>query len=404
MTNRYRVSGLAFCALLLAAASAMAQQPITYQGQLKQSGTPFTGTPDLEFRLYDSISGGSQIGSAIVRDEWPVEDGLFQVELDFGAGAFGPDPRWLEIIVDGSVLSPRQRVQAAPMAMFALDGNEGPPGPQGPEGPTGPTGPQGPVGPPGPQGPAGPEGPEGPAGDSHWQIIENVPFAGDVTYYDGGWVGLGVADPQVWLDVIGRIRSRALAHSDPRPRTVRVDQDGDLITGAQLRNFGIAPAAFNVAGAGDDALQKREAFSPGSDGIGYAAVHLPDGAVVTELRAWLLNDVDPDLFDTTKDVEITLQRCAYGEPVPPPPPIFGGSDETNCEIMASIFDNTASANIQIRFDATIDFAVVDNALYTYSIRFACPTISPPPISRFTFTCDSAAERVHGVRIRYTEPP
>ena len=153
MTNRYRVSGLAFCAMLLAAASAMAQQPITYQGQLKQSGTP-----DLEFRLYDSISGGSQIGSAIVRDEWPVEDGLFQVELDFGAGAFGADPRWLEIVVDGTALSPRQAVSPTPVALFALDSAGG-----------------------------------GTA--SVWSVN------GSATYYDGGNVGVGYTDPPAPLTV-----------------------------------------------------------------------------------------------------------------------------------------------------------------------------------------------------------
>ena len=117
MTNRYCVFGLAVCLLLLAAASAMAQPPITYQGQLKRSGTPYTGMADLQFRLYDRLSGGSQVGPTLVRNDWPVEDGLFQVKLDFGAAdAFGPDPRWLEISVDGVVLDPRQRVTAVPVA------------------------------------------------------------------------------------------------------------------------------------------------------------------------------------------------------------------------------------------------------------------------------------------------
>ena len=36
----------------------------TYQGQLRLSGEPFTGMADLEFRLYDQLSDGTQIGGA----------------------------------------------------------------------------------------------------------------------------------------------------------------------------------------------------------------------------------------------------------------------------------------------------------------------------------------------------
>jgi hypothetical protein len=133
-------------ALLLAAVDASASSPITYQGHLQQSGTRYTGNADLEFRLFDQLTGGSQFGPTISLTDWPVIGGLFQAELDFGSGVFGSDPRYLEVSVDGSPLSPRQLIQPAPVAHFALDGNPGPEGPQGPEGPIGPIGPQGPSG------------------------------------------------------------------------------------------------------------------------------------------------------------------------------------------------------------------------------------------------------------------
>lgn len=140
------------------------QNAITYQGQLQQAGEPFTGMANLEFSLHDSLVGGSQVAGPITRTGVPVEDGLFQTELDFGPGAFGADIRFLEIRVDGTTLSPRQRVQASPMALFALGGNEGPAGPQGDTGPAGPQGPQGVQGPQGNTGPKGDDGPQGPAG------------------------------------------------------------------------------------------------------------------------------------------------------------------------------------------------------------------------------------------------
>ncbi len=125
--------------LLFVSFGAMAQDTtISYQGQLKQSGTPFTGQADLRFELYDGLVGGAQIGSTQTRLSVPVEDGIFQVELEFGVAAFGEDVRYLELAVDGTVLSPRQPMRPAPLALFALDGNEGPAGPPGPPGPAGP--------------------------------------------------------------------------------------------------------------------------------------------------------------------------------------------------------------------------------------------------------------------------
>lgn len=142
----------------------LAAGPISYQGQLELQGQPFSGTADLEFRLFGAASGGAPIGLPQILDAVSVQDGLFQVELDFGEGAFADSPRFLEITVNGTALSPRQAVLATPLALFALSGNPGPAGPAGPQGEAGPPGPQGETGPQGPQGEAGPQGPQGEAG------------------------------------------------------------------------------------------------------------------------------------------------------------------------------------------------------------------------------------------------
>ncbi len=155
------VRNLFVAALLSLAFMSAAAQPVSYQGQLRSAGNAYTGLADLEFRLYDQLAAGSAVGETVLRPATPVEDGLFQVELDFGAGAFDSGARWLEIRVDGTSLSPRQPVTAAPIATFALNGNEGPAGPAGPAGGQGPQGPQGSQGPQGPQGMQGPAGPEG---------------------------------------------------------------------------------------------------------------------------------------------------------------------------------------------------------------------------------------------------
>ncbi|MFO7775475.1 MAG: tail fiber domain-containing protein [Candidatus Hydrogenedentota bacterium] len=150
---------------------------ITYQGRLMEAGDPAEGPVDVEFRLFESAEGSEQVGPPLVVDDLVLSDGLFTVDLDFGEDAFDGGERWLEITVNGARLEPRQPLQPAPYAHFALAGNAGPegpqgePGPQGPQGEPGPEGPAGPQGEPGPEGPAGlqgeagPEGPQGPQGE-----------------------------------------------------------------------------------------------------------------------------------------------------------------------------------------------------------------------------------------------
>ncbi len=98
----------------------------TYQGQLKQGGNPVNGVCDFQFSLWDAASGGAQIGSTQTAANVSVSNGLFTVQLDFGAGAFNGDARWLAIAVrcpagSGSytTLSPRQELTATPYALYA---------------------------------------------------------------------------------------------------------------------------------------------------------------------------------------------------------------------------------------------------------------------------------------------
>lgn len=106
--------------LLLCTAGATAQiTRFTYQGQLKDGGAAFTGNADLDFTLWDSAEGGAQIGGQVSLPGSAVAAGLFTAALDFGAGAFDGAGRWLEITVNGTVLTPRQEATPAPYAMFA---------------------------------------------------------------------------------------------------------------------------------------------------------------------------------------------------------------------------------------------------------------------------------------------
>jgi hypothetical protein len=124
MIMRRRICVLAVCAGLAAAlvwgnqATASTPSTFTYQGQLLQGGEPFTGTVNLDFRLFAGSTAGAALGH-LTAPNVPVTGGLVTIDLDFGTAAFGGEERWLEIQVNGITLSPRQPVMAAPYALYA---------------------------------------------------------------------------------------------------------------------------------------------------------------------------------------------------------------------------------------------------------------------------------------------
>ncbi len=125
---------LAMALLFLTTSSAWATTPLgtgfTYQGHLQQDGARVNDACDCQFSLWDDASAGAQVGPTRTFDgagsnppPVVVADGLFSVELDFGAAAFNDEARWLQIAVacpSGGVLqplSPRQPVTAAPYSL-----------------------------------------------------------------------------------------------------------------------------------------------------------------------------------------------------------------------------------------------------------------------------------------------
>ncbi len=111
----------------LTAGAALAQTTeFIYQGQLQSSAAPATGNFDFEFLLYDSLSGGTQVGATLTRSSVAVANGIFSVKLDFGANFPGAN-RFLEIHViqtgGGAFtpLTPRQAVSSAPYAVKSLN-------------------------------------------------------------------------------------------------------------------------------------------------------------------------------------------------------------------------------------------------------------------------------------------
>lgn len=108
--------------LFLTAFTAFAQTTaFTYQGRLTENSVAASGSYSMQFRLYDALTNGNQIGttqSALVT----VTNGVFRANLDFGAGVFpAGSERWLEIQVGATTLTPRQEVTTVPFAMQSLN-------------------------------------------------------------------------------------------------------------------------------------------------------------------------------------------------------------------------------------------------------------------------------------------
>ncbi len=103
--------------VLAAAAPGQSSTTFTYQGRLMDGGQPANGNFVVEFALFDAAMLGNQVGSTVTVNPVVVSDGFLTVQLDFGAAAFDNSSRWLEITVDGVVLTPRQPITRAPYAI-----------------------------------------------------------------------------------------------------------------------------------------------------------------------------------------------------------------------------------------------------------------------------------------------
>lgn len=129
MKTRSVIAILTFATVLLAVP---AENVISFQGKLLESGTPVDGTRNIHFYLYDVETGGS-----FIWDEnhigVPVVGGLFNVELG-GATSFESegldfsDQYWLTFSVSGGAeISPRYKLNASPYAItdgdWVIDGD-----------------------------------------------------------------------------------------------------------------------------------------------------------------------------------------------------------------------------------------------------------------------------------------
>jgi hypothetical protein len=128
--NRKPILATLFLVWVFSAVSSAAQTTgFTYQGKLaSNTGNPLSGQYDFQFKLFDTDGTGlpgTQQGTTQTATNITVTNGIFTVQLDFGACAscFNGSPRFLEIAVklsgSGSytTLAPRQPITSTPYAI-----------------------------------------------------------------------------------------------------------------------------------------------------------------------------------------------------------------------------------------------------------------------------------------------
>ena len=116
----------AICTVCFAVLASAQTTSFTYQGSLNVSGQPANGNFDFIFALFAAESGGSQLGSVVVREGVQVVNGDYTVTLDFGSQFPGAD-RFLEIgartagnPAGFTILSPRRRIDSSPYSVRSL--------------------------------------------------------------------------------------------------------------------------------------------------------------------------------------------------------------------------------------------------------------------------------------------
>jgi hypothetical protein len=123
----HRCGAALFLVLMIAARSQAQSTSFTYQGRLTDGGAAANGNYDLQFALFDSLTGGSQIGATQTVNAVAVSNGIFTVSISFGANSFPGANRFLEISArpsgNGSftLLSPRQQIGSTPYAIRSLN-------------------------------------------------------------------------------------------------------------------------------------------------------------------------------------------------------------------------------------------------------------------------------------------
>lgn len=112
--------------LLPTVAAAQVPPKLGYQGRLlKADGKPQTGTVPITFSVLPAETGGAALWTETQPQVALTSDGFFSTVLGevvaIGPGVFNGSERFLEVNVNGTALSPRQRINSVAYALMSTD-------------------------------------------------------------------------------------------------------------------------------------------------------------------------------------------------------------------------------------------------------------------------------------------
>lgn len=111
------ILNLALCAALTGALSA--GEIVTYQGRLKESGSPVTANRSFSFEFCATEAGTGCVASASGSQPFQVVNGLFKSTFTAPSVNFAASPWYLRVSVEGTPLSPLERLTHVPYAVYA---------------------------------------------------------------------------------------------------------------------------------------------------------------------------------------------------------------------------------------------------------------------------------------------
>jgi hypothetical protein len=300
----------------------------TYQGKLIDGGSPANGSYDLQFKLFDALSSGSQVGSTITQTGVTVTNGLFTVQLDFGA-VFTGTALYLEIGVrpDGSsgsytTLTPRQALSPTPYALYSTQaGNTTQLNNQ-------------------------------PA--SYYQNASNINIGTLGTNYFSAYADL-VAESKIGTGS-GQVAAGDHNHDNRYLIKTGADSMAGILT---VPGIIYSPAVTDVISVPGEAFVSQDNqpfYNGGGTGGAYqsspvtgclvAAVHLPNNAVVTQFKGFYYNNSSSNNL-TIKLIRLSMAGGFYS-------------------ILAS-FNTTGTPGYGSTNVTNIYNSIIDNTLYGYSV-------------------------------------
>ncbi|WP_339785749.1 hypothetical protein [uncultured Imperialibacter sp.] len=165
-------------------------------------------------------------------------------------------------------------------------------------------------------------------------------------------------DMVVWANSAERIRAKAVGGVDV---TGVLDADDFTFAAPVTKYASYSSNVFDILTVGGsdskfaspNAITGYHYFNGVSGALGYAmaSVNLPDGAVITELAAWIWDD------DAATPVRVEIVRHQHG------------TSAYNSVAQIESLTATALASVQNLTTTSIFFGTIDNSQYSYFLRF-----------------------------------